>query len=428
MTAVPYRNSLMKLNYEAIPASCFGYNRETRVWEVIDTDAPMSMLFQKYVHLEFGIVDNVDPKLKEYTFKPKDYYGELYNYAGTINDWFLLKAGTTIGPLVEDAPILKFANAHYQALDYSVIPKTHMCPPNVHFTQDFAMEDASDIVIELDKEHRPLYLDTALYNIGGMWVRHQAVSEGVRLPNAATIAKRCGEVSPGMWAFNDIGKVTTAPITEDMLFKLDVTRDWYSNILIKSPVELFGKSVALVIGGCLMWIDQKSIYSDGAMNISLSNLNLLDRLLITRDYFDWDDIGLGDFGAGASVSLIRNPETLKALLLHFSSFLVFIDNPYLEFEERGVDATGPVGKFYLVDKEGEKPLGMLKHSSGRAIHYWPIWEDGEWFLHTSEKQTPNYVYGTSRWHIHGKVNDAKTHLEPWSKPDVRMIQVKARVK
>lgn len=416
----------MQAVYQVKTDSAIGYNRVTRSWESVNITLPIQTVLNQYFISEIGVVD-ADTDGSEYTFFPQYHRAELANFSGTLQDWFATKAGIRIETLKKGLPELKFESVHYQALDYSIVPKTHLCPPNVHFTQDFAVEDASDIIIELDKENRKLYADTAIYNVGGMWVPHEVVPEGIRLPDAGRIAKRCGEVSLGMWVFDKVGKVTTKNITEEMLFKLDTTRDWYSNILVKSPVNLFGKSVALVIGGCLIWLKHDQIISETTLNISLTNLDLLNRLLITRQYYDWDDIGLGDFEAGASVSLIRNPETLKALLLHYSSFLVYIDNPYLEFEDRGVDATGPVGKFYVRDKEGDIPMGMLRHADGRCIHYWPIWEEGEWSLHTSEKQMAQYLYTTSKWHNHGRVNDAKINLEPWKKPDVKMVQIKARV-
>lgn len=416
----------MQAVYQVKTDSAIGFNRVTRSWESVNITLPIQTVLSQYFISEIGVVD-ADTDGSEYTFYPHYHRDELNNFVGTLQEWFVKKAGIRIETLVKGLPVLKFEQVHYQALDYSNVPKTHLVPPGVHYTQDYSVDDATDILIELSPTDRPQYVSSSLFNVGGMWVHHTATPDGILLPDAGRIAKRCGEVSLGMWVFDKVGKVTTTPLTEEMLFKLDTTRDWYSNILIKSPVELFGKSVALVLGGCILWLKHDQIISNQSLNISLSNLDMFERLLATRNWYDWDDLGLGDFEAATSVSLLRNPETLKALLLHYSSFLVFIDNPYLEFEDRGVDSTGPTGKFIVQDKEGDIPLGMLKHADGRCIHYWPIWEEGEWFLHTSERSSANYLYHTSKWHNHGTVNDAKQQLNPWKKPDVRMIQIKARV-
>lgn len=416
----------MQAVYQVKTDCAIGYNRESRLWESVDITMPIKSVLDTYFLLEVGVVD-VDTDGSEYTFFPQYHLADLKNFAGTLQEWFTSIAGTRITTLKKALPELKFGEAHYQALDYSFVPMTHLCPPNTHFTQDFAIDDASDIVIEVPTEHRQTYSKSVLYNIGGMWVPHLLDSTGVRLPNAGTIAKRCSEVSVGMWVFDQIGAVSTLPITADMLFKLDTTRDWYSNLLLKIAGGLEGKSVGIVIGGILRWLKPNQIISNSALSISLPNFSLINSLLATREYFDWDDLGFGDFSSPTSVSLLRNPETLKALLLHYSSFLVIVDNPYLEFRTRGLETTGPVGKFYFKDKDGNSPMGMLQHANGRCIHFWPIWEEGEWVLHTSEKQEENYLFGTSKWHGHGMVNDALHHLEPYKRPEVTLVNIRARV-
>jgi hypothetical protein len=156
-------------------------------------------------------------------------------------------------------------------------------------------------------------------------------------------------------------------------------------------------------------------------------------VLETRDYYDWDSIGVGDLSTATLVSRIRNPETMKALLEHESSFIVVVDNPYLEFEHIGINHGASYGRFHLRDPndiDSEKPLGMLNNEFGKTVSYWPTWQEGEWTFHTTEITRQNYLFSHAKWQNQNAITDVKPIVtpSPYRVINVEMVRIKARKK
>ncbi|ANZ50363.1 putative virion structural protein [Erwinia phage vB_EamM_Phobos] len=415
----------MEAIYQVRNDCAYGYNRGTRIWENVDITKPIKTLLDQYHEIEVGVSDVTD---HDYTFFVQLHLSALSNFTGTLQDWFTSKAGITITTLKPGLPTLEFTNAYYQSLFWDLGIKTHICPPGVHFTQDFAIDDATDVVVEVEKESSELYNNYAMYNVDGYWVPHVYDDAGIRMPGAGNIIKRSSAVSIGCLVTKHIAKLKTIPITDDMLFRVDTSLDWTSNLLLKVGTGLTGKTVGLVIGGVLRWLKPSQIISDTTCTVSLSNLNLLKQLLMSETHFDWDAIGLGDFGSPTAVAKLRNTEILRGLLKHQSSFLVTIDTPYLEITNDYVNHTAVPGRVFFSDPEGTKTLGILTNDLGKCVDYWPIWEEGEWTLHSNELSNPNYIAFTSKWQSHHYVNDAYKHIDTYRKPYLIMQQFRARKK
>ena len=234
--------------------------------------------------------------------------------------------------------------------------------------------------------------------------------------------------------FGQLGNVKTYPIANLTLNKLDTTRDYYSTLMISLPESITGKTVGFVIGGLLRWLPPGGYFSDRAIMISLPNFDLARTVLETRRYYDWDAVGVGDLSTPANVQRVRNPETLKALLLHESSFIFTVDNPYLEEEVVGVSHNAVWGRCYLKDPsdpDSEKPLGYLNKRFGKTVGYWPTWEEGEWVFNTTEFDSQNYVFREARWYNQKKINDAQAIVGPfgpWEKVYLEMHRFRARKK
>lgn len=420
----------MTTAYQVRADSAFGFSRDTRTWGAIDVTQPLKTLCNTYQFFEVGL----SALGKDYTFFSQYHLAELQNRSDTLQDWVNTKAGTVIPTLKDGLPVLEFVHAHYQSINADEGVETHLCPPGYHYTQDFALDDAHDVVILADDQWKDKYRNSVLYNINGQWVPHQNDAVGVRLNGAGNIVRRSGKPDIGCLVFHDIGAVKTYPIANLTLNKLDTTRDYYSTLLLSLPDSITGKTVGFVIGGILHWLPPQGYFSDKAIMLSLPNFDVARTVLETRKYYDWDAIGVGDLTTATNVQRIRNPETLKALLNHESSFVFTIDNPYIEREKIGVNHNTVWGRFYLkdpTDPDGKKPLGMLVNRFGKTVAFWPTWEEGEWVFNTSELDRANYVFTNARWQNQNKINDAQAIVGPqgaWQKVYVEMHRFKARKK
>lgn len=418
----------MSIAYQVQPEHAIGYHRTNRIWEKVDVALDLPVLLQTYHTMEIG----VSAMGKDYTFFPEQHLAELAAERGTLQAWFNSIAGTTVTTLKLGFPVLKFASMHYQSIYADFRIKAHMCPPGYHFTQDFSYDDAHDVVLEMGSEEQMVYGSGALYFIDGQPIPHSLDPAGVRLIGAGKIARRvkCSNIS--CMVFKDIGQVTAHPLSRLEIVKLDVTRDWYSTLLLRSPMGLTGRTAAIVIGGILRWITPRDYINENTIRLAFPNYQLAQHILETRDYYDWDDIGLGDMSAPLSVAALRNPEMFLAMLKHESSFLVLIDNPHLEVSYQPVNHANSYGVYNLQDPndpDGKKPLGPLINTVGKVVDYWPTFEEGRWCLETREYPRPAWLATHARWHKQHLVNDASPLTgENWQAPNVEMVQIRARVK
>lgn len=414
--------------YQVRGDSAFGFSRDTRTWVAIDVTQPLKTLCSAYHLFEVGL----ESLGKLFTLNSQYFLADLQNRTDTLQDWLNTKAGVALPALVAGLPVLEFATSHYQSLNANIGPMAFLCPPNYHYSQDFAIEDASDVVIVNDTDELPVLQESVLYCVNGQWVPAQKDTVGVRLPGAGKIARRVGEIDIGCIVFTDIGKVNTYPIKGLSLSKLDTSLDYYSTLMLSIPESLSGKTVGYVIAGMLHWLPPAGYFSDQAIMLSLPNYSVVKDIMETRAYYDWDAIGVGDLSTPAAVAMLRNPETFKALLEHESSFIVVVDNPYLQFETVAVNAAASYGRFYLRDPndpDGEKPLGTLYNTYGKTIHYWPTWEEGEWTLNTQEITRENQLYTHAKWQKQTLVNDALPLVAaPYRMVGVEMERITARKK
>lgn len=415
--------------YQVRGDCAFGFSRDTRTWVAIDVSQPLKTLCGNYHTFEVGL----ESLGHEFTLFSLYYLGELQQRSDTLQDWLNTKAGVSLALLKDGRPKLEFVEGHYQCLNAPVGPEAYLCPPNYHYSQDFALDDASDMVVLATGDDRQTLATNALFNINGQWVPHKQDSVGVRLPGAGNIVRRSGQSDIGCWFFDDIGSVETYPMKDLTLTKLDTTRDYHSTLMLSLPTSITGKTVGYVIGGILHWLKPEFYFSDKAIMLSLPNMSLIKTIMETREYYDWEKIGIGDLSTPTSVNALKNPENFKALLQHESSFIVLVDNPYLEFEELGLNHGASYGRFHLRDPndiDSEKPLGPLFNQFGKCVGYWPTWEDGEWTFHTGELTRPNWLFNRSKWQNQGLVNDAiPIHsYQPYRVINAHMKRVKARKK
>lgn len=418
----------MKAPYTVQSEHAYGFNRSTLLWESVDVSEPINLLLGDYQTLEIG----VESLEKHYTFFPEYHLAELMNHMGTLQSWFDTKAGIAFPDLKDGYPSLEFAYGHYQSLFVNRQVGYKLCPPNTNPDASFVIDDADDVIIEAGDDIKE-YNDWMLYNVGGAWVRSFSDSWGVRLVGAGGVLQRLNSRDISMFDFKGIGKVITHPITEATVSRVQDTHTWYSNIIVNAGEDLTNKSVGVVIGGILHWIKSKQIIGSETVMLSLSDINMLDYLQYQSNTWDWGDIGLPKLDETINVKDLIASDTLYKLVTHKSSFVVVIDNPYLEFESFALNRTFTRGRYGLkdpTDPDSKKPLGYLVNTVGQSIYYWPMWEEGCWVCHTKERATPRLVSRSVKWQKQNLINAQRTIPDPvaWDEPYPFMVRIRARKK
>lgn len=417
----------MKASYQVVPEKVIGYTSSNKSWEVVTLpDSNFGLFMQNYHILEVAILDVVGNK---YTFYPYKHADALLNYKGSLQAWFDSIAGTALHTFTDGHPELEFATSHYQPLSITDEHTIGLAPPNIHPSQDFAVDDARDLVIQTTDEKMEQYNSRLLYSVDGLWVRDVAESYGMRLLGGGDIIRHGNGGNVSALVFNDIGEVRTQDLTESMVFKVDTEQSYYTALTIKTPESISGKTVGLVLAGRLFWIKLEDYLSDTSIRFSLANVDILSLLMETRDRYDWDVLGLGDFSSPTHVSRIRSDSIISGLFNHISSFLVIVDNPYIEQTYTSIPTRGATGRWRIVDEKGELTMGYLVNQLGTLVDYWPTWDRGVWTLYTKEYDFKHYLLNHSKWQRQSIVNDAiAIHEQPYLAPHLTMVNLKARKK
>ena len=408
--------------------AAIGYNRLTARWEAIDVTKAVSDLFNTYHLLEVGI----EALGAVYTFNPYLHSTSMKLYTGTLQEWFNANARVQFTDVTPGLPVLKFADGHWQSLYADTRGEAALVPPNTHTTQDFALDDASDIVIKLDDAYRGVYSSSVLYAVDGQWVHSVMDIEGVRLKGAGNIARRSRRSTIGGLVFGGIGAVKTVPIASCTLVKLVDELGWYSTLLLGANTSLTGKSVGIVVAGVLTWLPASAIISDQAISFSFRNYDLAKNIYELDRYYDWTAIGLDSTDVPLLVTRLTSGETLNALFNHESSFLVVVDNPHLEITSVAVDCASVPGVYYLddpLDPDAKQQLGVMVNDYGKAVDYWPTFEEGKWTFHTTNFEQKNWLMNQNLWKKQRLVSAAQPIVdEPWRERSVRMLRYRARAK
>lgn len=417
----------MKASYQVVPEKVIGYTLSTKSWEVVTLpDSNFGLFMQNYHILEIAVLDVVGNELTFYPYKHAD---ALLDYKGSLQVWFDSIAGTALHTFDQGHPELEFATSHYQPLSITDEHTIGLAPPNTHPSQDFAIDDARDLVLQTTDERIEQYNSSLLYSVDGLWVRDVAESYGIRLMGGGDIIRHGSGGNVSALVFNDIGKVETHDLTESMVFKIDTKQSYYTALTIKTPVSISGKTVGLVLAGKLFWIKLEDYLSDTSIRFSLANVDILSLLMETRDRYDWDVLGLGDFSSPTHVARIRSDSVISGLFNHISSFLVIVDNPYIEHEATPIATRGATGRWHITDVGGKQTLGYLVNQLGTLVDYWPTWDKGVWTLYTKEYDFKHYLHLHAKWQKQTIINDAiAIHEQPYLAPHLTMFNLKARKK
>lgn len=417
----------MNASYQVVPEKVIGFTAVDKRWEVASLPSNnFGQFMQDYHILEIAVLDVIGNEL---TFYPYKHAAELLHFTGSLQQWFDTKAGIAIPTLKPGHPTLEFSSSHFQPLTISSEVTIGLAPHNTHPSQDFAIDDARDIVLQVSDDKIQRYNSNLLYCVDGIWVRDLAESYGIRLMGGGDIVRHGSGGNVSALVLNDIGDVTTYDINKDVVFKVDTDQSYYTSLTIKTPVSITGKTVGLVFAGKLFWIDAERYFSDTSVGITFTNEDILAHIMDTADRFDWDVLGLGDFSSPTHVSRIRSDTVMEILFDHISTFLVIIDNDYVERAYQPIATRGAVGRWHVNDKNGTLVLGHIVNQLGNLVDYWPRWDKGVWTFYTKAYDFKRYLLNYSKWHKQTIINDAiAIHEQPYVAPMLTMCNLKARKK
>lgn len=397
-------------------------SRTTRDWLKVDISTmKVADVFANYREIEVGIYDVYD---KPFTLNLYDYEFELMNYQFTLARWFA-GLSTRALKLTANLPSLLFKEVNYVPLTYFE-GQFQLAKRGWHPSHEVPMEDYDDVVVAYNSITSKYLHEHALFTVNGLFMPTTYHAYGVRLLNAGDVIRKTSRVEMGLLNFENVGSVSTIPITPEMVFKVDKSKDYLSELLIKSPKSLAGKTLGIVIGGFLHLLDGLiRPTSDTTATLIMKDVPIIERVIATKGVLDLAFMGLDDLDESVLVSTITNDVNVLKYLTCAYSFLVLIDNKDLCRRWDPVDVNAGLGN-YLIDDS--TPLGLLVDDTGRGIDYWPKWECGKWALCTEHSHRNTHSFHTTPWVSQARINSAAIGINPADRIRPNLITFYARTK
>lgn len=199
----------------------------------------------------------------------------------------------------------------------------------------------------------------------------------------------------GFLSFLNLGQIENVSITQDMMFTQSVDARYKDKVYIKLDKDISNKTVILVLGGYLMFIDNKSFMQTGenVFMVDVNSIPFIERFYEAMPYLDYTMLGLpvnDKEPTAIDVNDLLSDDTLVKYFTMPQSFFCIVDTPEIFTNRIPVKSSGLPGMF-IGYKEPKYPLIV---SNGRVAEYWKTFEDGQWAINVHDSFLHNRVFST----------------------------------
>lgn len=327
----------------------------------------------------------------------------------TFGQFLIDNANTTL-PTVTVEPNTAFKTVRYHDM-WSSDFKIRTSNVRYHPTVPVYGSDATDLLLSKNAVVYKDVVEHGLFSVAGYIHRADYTEHGIYVLNGAVTALAANSNMIGYLNFKTLGKVSTYSFSTEHLVEAIKGKPMSETVYVKSPVNLAGKTPMLVVGGHLYPVGfGLSYFTDNVLAFDFTKYPWLDRLLTLMEtmggggntpFIDFNELRLAN--GSIEKDKIYSNATLTALFLHYSTFLVVVDNPKLYVGYSELPSEGLIGKTVVHhDKRFTKPLVTTQ---GRIAEYTRIAEEGHQLL--------TFV-GTV-------VSPVTAEFTDWEKPDNQVV-------
>ena len=240
-----------------------------------------------------------------------------------------------------------------------------------------------------------VFFDHCLVSINGFFHKTDTDNEYAYALNASESLFKSKQNQIGILSFFNIGKIEQVSITLDMISKQSNSVGMKNKTFVKLNKDITNKTVMLILGGYLIFVDNKSFFqvNDDTFAINFNELPMLERYFESNPYLNLKHLGLPE--SSDNVSLINVPEffsdeVLTKYLTLNQTFFVILDSPSLFTNKIYLRPSNLPGMFTAY-KEPKYPLFV---NNGRIAEYWKTFEDGHWTVNVQDSYLKNSVFSS----------------------------------
>lgn len=314
----------------------------------------------------------------------------------TVNE-FLAFIGNRSLPTLNVIPTLNTRYAYFSdafRAGYKVIPQ------NIYESTTAQLPLSEKTSLRLERNNPPtdmqVFFDHCLVSINGFIHRTDCDGKYAYILNANESLFKSKQNQIGLISFYDIGKLEQVPITLDMIHKQPNNVPMKNKTYIKLNRDTTNKSIMLVLGGYLLFIDNQSLYqiNDDTVSIDFTKMPLLERYFESNPYLNLKDLGLptsSDNESVINVPEFMSDETLTKYLMLSQSFFVLVETSNIFTNKIYLKPSNLPGMF-MAHKEPVYPMFV---SNGRIAEYWKTYEDNCWSVNVQDSYLKNNVFSSN---------------------------------
>ena len=293
---------------------------------------------------------------------------------------------------------------------------------------DYPREELTDI--ELTRPGYSTKLGSihthCLVSVNGFF--HRTDTDGTRayVVDAGKSVQHAHCAHIGLTSFSSIGAVEKLAIAPETIAPKKEGAPMKDGLHFSVPQDLSEKSVALVLGGYLIFPEESIFYpvGDGCFELNIDRLPYIERLLESRGWIDLSPLGLTESTVSTRILSIDEAWSDAVLVKYLTlsqSFLVVIDNATVFTTKLHLRQNNFPGMFTCL----EKPVYPLIASFGRCAEYWRHYEDTLWTLTAMDTFRRNYVFNRQSEHTLVNVTNQLAPDVPYQKSLSYLLEIGA---
>jgi len=333
----------------------------------------------------------------------------------TIEQW-LLSVGEQSLPVTEKSLNLKVDYVKYKdALQAGW--KLDLCHRTAHPTIPMPKSELRDVRMYKEGVTSRRFLDYCLVSVNNLvHLAIQGVSEEVQIIEAGVSNQLYNDNHVGILSFEKIGKLTTIPVTDEMIAGLNDGAGLADLCVIKVPEQYNVENVfpMISIGGFLHSLGSVFSYlGNNTFKVDLGNFGWESRYFELLKRMDLSTLHKHMTEKNGTYIQVANEElfsdaVLRALLTLTNSFIVLVDNPNVVVSQRPVERTRTPG-VYLAQSPSNLPV---LYNKGMLYDTWEINETGIAVLKGKENFRPTYNHETTALFEEHSFDNLQSSAEP----------------
>ncbi|MNI16893.1 hypothetical protein D3C76_36820 [compost metagenome] len=342
--------------------------------------------------------------------------------ATTVSEWLVANADTTL-PTNEGIP--KATTRVAMARDaWMAGYRVDRCIPSGSPFNDALDSDKTDIwLTRKDTDYVDLQRHS-LATVNGLFHRMDADADGAYLKDGGTTFRKSQNALVGLVSFKNIGRVHTASITPDMVYRRDITKRYSDTFYLKVPFDTSNKVMGIVIGGYLhLNTSDLRVIGNNAMKVRMNKIPFLERYMVSRylidqssmeRFHDISELNEKDYNLQSFLS----NECMLELLSLSQSFIVGIEVDHLTTKVFNTSRTHLPGRFY----HDQRPLLPLRTQLGLMPSYISEEENGVWVIRVDHNMQQHRFMNTRDYSLQPKVDEKRVSSQPETMARGELVQ------